>query len=92
MFIIGVSCPELNKTVYPGIRELLDWKHPTRFQGQSRNCCPKGFYDYQIYSATETYPFLSATDRANKTSPRTLNINNYNQLPCFKQMKTLKKK
>jgi hypothetical protein len=79
----------LHKTCYLEARALLPLKNPLRWYGQSENCCPKGFYDNQIHSCTETYPFVRNADLRNVV-PRTLNINNFLNLPTMVKMKTTK--
>ena len=74
-----------------GIRRFLHWKNNLRFYGQSKNCCPEGFYDYQIYSAAEAYPFVSKSEK-NNVKPRTLNLNNFQKLPCDSFKNIIKKK
>jgi hypothetical protein len=70
----------------------LPWNNELRWYGQSENCCPKGFYENQIHSCTETYPFVpeyKQNDLRNVV-PRTLNINNFLNLPTMVKMKTTK--
>ena len=79
----------MNKTCYLEARVLLPLYNVLRWYGQSENCCPNGFYDNQIYSCTETYPFVQDYKQKN-VSPRTLNINNFFKLPTIVKMKTTK--
>jgi len=70
----------LKKTVYIGLRQLLSWHHILRWYGQSKNCCPVDFYNKQIYACSETYSFLTDTEK-NNLSPRTFKLKYFQQLP-----------
>ena len=46
-----------------------------------------------MYSAAETYPFLTKIEKNKEVIvPRVLNINYFNQLPCYKNKNIIKKK
>jgi hypothetical protein len=46
-----------------------------------------------VYSAAETYPFLTKIEKNKEVIvPRVLNINYFNQLPCYKNKNIIKKK
>jgi hypothetical protein len=53
----GTTVSELGKVVFIGSRKLLDKKHYLRYFGQSRICCPNGFYKIQINS--ENIPIVN---------------------------------
>ena len=77
-FIIATSCwNDLNKVVFIGCRQLLHWKNPLRLIGQSKNCCPPDFYDKQIFSADESYPFIKIKNKNDEVISRELDVHNY---------------
>ena len=82
----GTSIQDLDRVVYIQLRQILHWKHFLRYVGQSRVCCPKGFYENndppQIFASAKDelqYPFCTKKEfeEAVKFQSRQLNYSAY---------------
>ena len=61
--------------MFIGCRQLLHWTNPLRKIGQSKNCCPFGFYDKPILSTDEYYPFAGFKKDDKAIVSRELDLN-----------------